>query len=467
MTQLAQQTSQRPTREPELRLVHGWGRTAPTAAHVVAVDDADAVATELRRAPGRGVLARGLGRSYGDSAQNAGGLVLDLTPLDRVLDVDLATARVEVEAGISLDRLLRQLLPLGLTLPVQPGTRQVTVGGAVANDIHGKNHHVAGSVGDHVEALTLLTADGEAHRLTPDGPDAALFWGTVGGLGLTGVITQVALRLRRVETSRVVVRTERAPDLASVMARLRELDRTAEYSVAWFDSVTRGRGAGRGVVLSGRDAELADLTDSERADPLSLPGPRTLPAPYSPVSLVNRASGRVFDELWFRKAPRRPRVGTEHAFGFFQPLDGVAGWNRLYGPRGLAQYQLLVPDDAACVVEEAVRTIADSGHVSCLNVLKRFGPGNAGMMSFPAPGWTLAVDLPVRDGLAPLLDRLDAMVVGAGGRVYLAKDSRLQAGRVAQMYPRLAELRELLSRVDPDGVFASDLARRLHLREDA
>lgn len=445
----------------------GWGRTAPTRARVESpTTDLEVVAAvheaarETRR---RGVVARGLGRSYGDAAQNAGGAVLDLTGLAQVHRLDLEAGVVEVDAGISLDRLLRVVLPLGLTLPVQPGTRQVTVGGAVACDVHGKNHHTAGSFGRYVRSLVLLTGAGDAIRLKPRGPDPELFWGTVGGMGLTGVVLRVELELRRVETSRVVVRAERQPDLHGVMDALREHDRTAEYSVAWFDSLAQGAATGRGVVMTGRDAVRDDLTAAQREDPLHVPASRRVQVPHTPLCAVNGVSGRAFNEAYFRRAPRRPSTRVEHAFGFFQPLDGLQSWNRLYGPRGLVQYQLVIPDAASEVVVEVVREVAASGHVSCLNVLKRFGPGTPGLLSFPAPGWTLALDLPVRAGLDAVLDRLDARVAEAGGRLYLAKDSRLPRRHLPTMYPRLGEFAELRHRADPGGLFVSDLARRLGL----
>lgn len=448
-------------------LLHGWGRTAATRARLASPrTESEAVSVvrdHVRRRDPRGVLARGLGRSYGDAAQNAGGTVLDITGLTEVHDLDLQAGVVEVGAGVSLDRLLRMVLPFGLTLPVQPGTRQVTVGGALACDVHGKNHHVAGSLGRHVRSLVLLTADGASTRLTPEGPDPELFWGTLGGMGLTGVVLRAELQLRRVETSRVLVRTERQPDLPSLMAALRERDLSAEHTVAWFDSVARGVSAGRGIVLAGRDATRDDLTSAERSDPLALPEPRGVTVPRSPVPLVNQVSGRAFNEVWFRRAPRRPATTLQHSFGFFQPLDAVRDWNRLYGPRGLVQYQLAVPEAASEVVVQVVREVAASGHVSCLNVLKRFGPGTQSPLSFPTRGWTLALDLPVRYGLDAVLDRLDAQVVEAGGRLYLAKDSRVARRHLRAMYPRADAFADLLARVDPQGHFTSDLARRLDL----
>jgi decaprenylphospho-beta-D-ribofuranose 2-oxidase len=445
-----------------LRPLTGWGRTAPTTARVLVASSVERISCAVTTADSRGVLARGLGRSYGDAAQNAGGLVVDVTGLTAVHSIDADRAVVDVDAGASIDFLLRTLLPLGLALPVLPGTRQVTVGGAIACDVHGKNHHEDGSFGHHVTSLDLVTSDGRVRTLTPEGPDPALFWATVGGMGLTGVVVRATIRLRRVETAYVVTRDERASDLDEVMARLVEGDRHSRYSVAWFDSVSRGRSMGRGIVMHGRDARTDDLPPNLVDRPFRLPSSLAIGTPaHLPSGLVNRLSGRAFNELWFRKTPRQPLVHVVTAFGFFHPLDSVTSWNRVYGPRGMCQYQLVVPMGAEDVVRQVVRRIADTGHVSCLNVLKRFGDGSPAPMSFPRPGWTLAVDLPVRDGLDRLLRELDELVLEAGGRVYLAKDSRLDPATVAAMYPRLGEFRAVLDRVDPGRVFTSDLARRL------
>ncbi len=310
-------------------------------------------------------------------------------------------------------------------------------------------------------ALWLVTADGHEHRLTPAD---SLFWATVGGMGLTGIITRAHLRLTRTETAYMSVSTRRAPDIDATMRLLEEGDDSFPYSVAWFDSVSSRHGAGRGVVHQGRHASLQDLSPQHLRKALVLPAGRTVRVPdLVPTSMVNAASGRLFSELWFHKAPRH-RVGQlQPASAFFHPLDQIADWNRLYGPRGFCQYQFVVPFSAAASVRECVDLIVASGHVSCLNVLKRLGAGNEGLLSFPTPGWTMAADFPVREGLDSLLDALDRIVLAAGGRLYLAKDSRMTARMLEASYPRIDDFRRIRQEVDPDGVFTSDLARRLHL----
>jgi decaprenylphospho-beta-D-ribofuranose 2-oxidase len=301
-------------------------------------------------------------------------------------------------------------------------------------------------------------------RCGPAGPDAELFWATVGGMGLTGVVVRATLRLHRVESAYFAVDTERARDLDDLMHRLDRDDDAYPYSVAWFDSVATGRRLGRAVITRGRSARVDELPPRLRPDPLRFDAPRlgTVP-PGLPSGLLNRLSARAFNELWFRKAPRLRRDEIQNVTEFFHPLDVLADWNRAYGPRGFCQYQFVVPFGAEDALRTAVRRIAWSGHVSCLNVLKRFGPGDPAPLSFPTAGWTLAVDIPVRPGLDRLFDALDELVLDAGGRVYLAKDARLPAATMHRMYPRLDEFRKVRAQVDPTGVFRSDLARRLDL----
>jgi decaprenylphospho-beta-D-ribofuranose 2-oxidase len=436
----------------------GWGRTSPVVATTVESDTAH-VADVLRSAGPRGVLARGLGRSYGDAAQNSGGEVLLPLAGETLMDGD----HVVAAAGVSLHDLMRFLLPRGRFLPVSPGTRYVSVGGALACDVHGKSHHRQGTFGANVVSADLVTPDGGRQVVSPTS-DPDLFWATVGGMGLTGVVTRATLRTIPVETGWMRVDTERYDDLGSLMAVMRESDASYTYSVAWVDTVSGGRALGRSVLSRGEHATAAELTGRAARTPYPMPDDPRLGAPQGvPSGLVSRATVRAFNEVWFRKAPRR-RVGELQTIaGFFHPLDGVADWNRLYGPAGFVQYQLVVPDEADEVVGEVIRRLASRGQASFLAVLKRFGPANDGLLSFPMAGWTLALDLPVRQGLGPLLDLIDDQVVEAGGRVYLAKDSRLRADRFAAMYPRLEEFLRVRDRVDPRRILTSDLARRLGL----
>ena len=433
----------------------GWGRTSPSIADVVTPRDEEEVATLLASSPS--VIARGLGRSYGDPAQLAGGLVLDNRGFTGIGPIDVAGV-VQVGAGVSIDELLAVMVPLGWFMPVTPGTRQVTIGGAVAADVHGKNHHVDGSIAAHVLAMRLVTPTGIV-TVTPD-DDAALFWATMGAMGLTGFVSSVTLRMLRIETDQVLVDTTRYADLDSVMAAMSSGDADYRYSVAWVDCMTKGAHMGRAILTRGDHARAEDL------DERSLAGPRAsrLAVPnVVPSGLLNTASIKVFNELWYRSA--RDGMGKAHSLSsFFHPLDGVNDWNRLYGKRGFVQYQFCVPDESAQTVVDAIATLSSSGVASFLGVLKRFGDADAGPLSFPTRGWTLALDLPVGSSMLPeVLDRLDDMVLEGDGRIYLAKDARLDPTTFASMYPRLDEFLAVKDRVDPDHRLTSDLARRLRL----
>ncbi|MFF3453072.1 FAD-binding protein [Streptomyces sp. NPDC002730] len=442
--------------------VTGWGRTAPTTSRLLRPRTPAEAAAAVRMCGARGGIARGLGRAYGDAAQNAGGSVLDMTALDRIRTVDAEAGLVVCDAGVSLHRLMEVLLPLGWFVPVTPGTRYVTVGGAIGADIHGKNHHVSGSFSRHVRSLELLTADGEIQDVVP-GTD--LFNATAGGMGLTGVILSATVQLHPVETSLMSVDTERTTDLDDLMARLTATDQRHRYSVAWIDLLARGRALGRSVLTYGEHAPLDALPPRARRTPLTF-RPGQLPAApgFVPGGLLGRTTVGLFNALWYRKAPRQRTGELQKISTFFHPLDGVPHWNRIYGRGGFVQYQFVVGHGQEEALRRIVRRISRRGCPSFLAVLKRFGEGDPGWLSFPMAGWTLALDIPARlPGLGAFLDELDEEVASAGGRVYLAKDSRLRPELLAEMYPRLPEFRALRAEADPSGVFVSDLSRRLAL----
>jgi decaprenylphospho-beta-D-ribofuranose 2-oxidase len=426
--------------------------------------DAGALQAAVAGAGDRGIAPRGLGRSYGDAAQNAGGEVVDVTALRGIRALDLEADLVTVGAGTSLSALTRALVPRGRFLPVLPGTGQVTVGGAIACDIHGKSHHRDGGFAAHVASFDLVTPDGRDRlRVTPDGmPD--VFAVTAGGMGLTGVIVEATLRLLRIESSRMLVDTERAQDLDDAMARLESGDHRYRYSVAWIDCLASGRRLGRSVLSRGDHAPADAAGSGGGRDPLALPGEPTVAAPpWAPSSLLRPATIRLFNEAWFRKSPREERGHRAGIREFFHPLDGVSGWNRLYGRNGMLQYQFVVPFGADATVRAVLERLVSTRCPSFLGVLKRLGP-DSGPLSFPMPGWTLALDMPAgSERLGQSLDELDDLVAEAGGRVYLAKDSRLRPELLPRMYPRLDEWRSVRDRLDPDRRMRSDLARRLGL----
>ena len=449
---------------PSRARLWGWGRTNSTVAEEVAVP-AGGLAETLKEAGPRGALARGLGRSYGDAAQNGGGLVLRLTAGTGDVVLDPAAGRATVGAGVSIDELLRVIVPRGFFVPVTPGTRFVTIGGAIASDIHGKNHHVDGSIANYIDSITMMLADGSTTVVGPH-HNPALFWATTGGMGLTGVMLDATIRLLPIETSRMSVDTSRMADLDTLLATMSSGDDDVRYSVAWIDLVAKGRHLGRSVLSRGDHARLADLDARQAVDPFAY-GPHQLIAvpPLVPsVGVLNHASIAAFNEVWYRKAPKR-RTGEIQGIGaFFHPLDLVGSWNRLYGSRGMLQYQFVVPFGEEDAMRTVVERLSASGAPSFLAVLKRFGGANPAPLSFPRAGWTLALDLPgASRGLGDLLHGLDRVVLDAGGRHYLAKDSHMTPDAVRRGYPRLDDWKAIRDEVDPHRIWQSDLGRRLGL----
>ena len=467
-------TDQLPTTRQRLT---GWGRTAPSASQVLSTSDADQIvravqdAAQRRTRGGRGVLARGLGRSYGDVAQNGGGLVVDMTALNTIHSIDPVSAEVVLDAGVDLDTLMRMALPYGLWVPVLPGTRQVTIGGAIGCDVHGKNHHSAGSFGDHVASMDLLVADGRVLTIRPEGspddPDGRLFWATVGGLGLTGIILRVTLTMTRTETAYFLADGVRTRTLDETIAAHSDgSEARYDYSSAWFDAISAPPKLGRAAMSRGNLATLDELREYApklASDPLGFSGKTFLTLPdVFPNGLANKLTFGALGSLWYAKSGTYTNK-IQSLTGFYHPLDMFGEWNRAYGSDGFLQYQFVVPPEAVEEFKLILRDISASGHHSFLNVFKLFGDGNRAPLSYPMAGWNVCVDFPIRPGLSDLLTKLDARVLEFGGRLYAAKDSRVDAATFHAMYPRIDEWIATRRSIDPDGVFASDLARRLDL----
>jgi len=449
----------------ETRTLSGWGRTNPVTAQVVQPSSLEQLQELIRGAPPRSLIARGLGRSYGDAAQLKDGTLIELPAFDRI-ELDPASGTVTAGAGVSLDQILRVIVPAGFFLPVTPGTRNVTVGGAIAADVHGKNHHVDGSFGNHVQRLLLVDGTGTLRELTPSGrgsfDEAEFFWATVGGMGLTGVIVEATFSLIPITSSLISVDTTRYRDLESLMAAMVEADAKYRYSVAWVDSLDP---KGRGVLTCGDHAPAEALPKSQQSDPLYY-DPKALASapPFLPGGLLNKFTVRAFNEAWYRKAPKH-RVGELQAIApFFHPLDGVQDWNRIYGPAGFLQYQFAVPNEAAHLVPRTLEALRQVGAPSFLTVLKRFGPSNPAPLSFPIPGWTLAADVPAAvPGLLEILDQLDEEVAAAGGRLYLAKDSRQSRFIFSRGYGGSGEWKSTKDIYDSGHRLSSSLSSRLNL----
>ncbi len=467
-------STQIPTRPARLT---GWGRTAPTASEVLSTPDVDLIARAVAQAAeqrphgGRGVVARGLGRSYGDVAQNGGGLVVDMTALNTIHSIDPVSREVVVDAGVDLDTLMKAALPYGLWVPVLPGTRQVTIGGAIGNDIHGKNHHSAGSFGDHVTSMDLLVADGRVLTLRPEGspddPEGKLFWATVGGIGLTGIILRATIAMTPTETAYFLADGVRTKTLEETIAAHSDgSEGRYDYSSAWFDAISKPPKLGRAAISRGNLATLAQLQEFApklAKDPLSFSGKTfvTLPDVF-PNGLANKATFGPLGGLWYAKSG----TYTNHVqslTGFYHPLDMFGEWNRAYGTDGFLQYQFVVPPEAVEEFKLLILDIQASGHYSFLNVFKLFGEGNRAPLSYPMAGWNVCVDFPIKKGLSEFLTGLDARILEFGGRLYTAKDSRVDAATFHAMYPQIDDWLATRRAIDPDGVFVSDMARRLEL----
>lgn len=389
-------------------------------------------------------------RSYGDACLNGAGKAIQMTRLDRILGFDEAEGSLHVEAGITVGEIARIYAPRGWLPSVMPGTGFATVGGCIANDVHGKNHHHAGSFGQFVDEITLLQ-NGKSRKVTPDKtPD--LFKATVGGLGQTGIIVSARLRLLSCKGDLMTVTERRAENLEEFLS-LFDSSR-ATYSVGWIDATAKGGALGRGILEEGETGYgLVPPPKRSKSIPIDAPGF----ALSSPVV-------RIFNHAYFHRVPEPGRTLVKPINDFFFPLDKIHAWNRLYGKRGFHQFQCVVPLDAVDTLREMLEKIAHSGLASPLAVLKRMGPGRAGYMSFPMEGYTLAVDFPNRGPVASLIARLEEMTAAAGGRIYLAKDALATAKRLQGMYPEQPKFAAAAAKADPEGHLTTDLVRRLKLR---
>lgn len=438
--------------------VSGWGggpRTPMTLVHPQSIDE---LHESVVRAGATGAIARGMGRSYGDAAQLRGGTVVDITGL-RAFGLDAANGILTADGGATFAALLAALAPAGWTLPVVPGTQHITIGGAIASDVHGKNHAGAGTFGSHVLELGLLTASGEV-RVLMCREGGELLAATIGGMGLTGVIVWARVKLTRLHSGWVSVDTDRVQTLDDALAVLDAPG--GGYRVAWLDLL--GPRPVRGVVT--RAGQLVQPSRGDRDEVRATFPPRLTIPSWWPGGLLRPSVVRTFNELRFRRTPVR-QAGRVESFGAHMfPLDVVNAWPRLYGPSGFVQYQLVVPRGREPTLEELIVRLRRSPVPCYLAVLKDFGAANGALLSFPLAGWTLTLDMPrSAPGLEPLLRGFDELVAGAGGRVYLAKDWRLSPQVLAAMYPRLDEWRAMRDRADPERRWRSDLALRTGLVE--
>lgn len=432
----------------------GWGRSSYATSRVFDARTAEHVVAALRDPASGRVVARGAGRSYGDASLNAGGSLIQTTSMKAVHGFDRNSGEIVIDPGVTFGDLLHSYAALGWIAPVTPGTQFATLGGAIANDVHGKNHDRDGSIGDHVRWLDLALPDGTIRRVDPVS-EPELFAATVGGIGLTGVITRLCLQMKRVPGSMLRVRERRAASLDEYLDALQEARTTSSYSVGWIDGLANGRSLGRGIL------ETADHIEDPR--PLKRRWRARMPVDLPEIAFNSWSIG-LFNQLYYHRIPARGRERRLDLATFFYPLDAITDWNRMYGRRGFVQFQCVIPDgEARAALHELLRAISASGLASFLAVIKTLGRAGRGHLSFPAPGITLALDFPIRDNTPDLLARLHGITADHGGRIYLAKDSCVPAGLLPQMYPRLTQFRSVLGRVDPQRRMRSDMSDRLQL----
>ncbi|MEM6387659.1 MAG: FAD-binding oxidoreductase [Pseudomonadota bacterium] len=425
----------------------GWGRVHRATGELARPERASALAalTTEEPAPALGKL-----RSYGDACLNDGGRAVDMSRLDRILSFDTKTGLVHVEAGCQIGQLLKIFAPKGWLPPVMPGTGFATIGGGIAMDVHGKNHHGAGSFGQHITEMTLITPSGP-QVVTPTKP-ASLFKATVGGLGQTGPILSAKFKMLKAKGDVMVVTERRIANWDEFLPLLDASEAT--YTVGWIDATARGDDLGRGIL---EEAETGGglVKPAKRGKRIPLDAPRVALSP--PIV-------KAFNTAYWRRVPSKGRTVVKPIDDFFFPLDKLHDWNRLYGKAGFHQFQCVVPIAQADALREMVAKIADAGLASPLAVLKRMGPGRAGYMSFPMEGYTLALDFRASSEAERLILELEDMTVAADGRIYLAKDALSRPRSIAPMYPEHSAWLKAVTKIDPDGAFATDLVDRLNLR---
>ena len=425
----------------------GWGRVLRAKGQLARPERASALNALVQEEPAPAI---GMCRSYGDACLNSNGNAVDMTRLDRVLAFDDKTGLIHVEAGAQIGQLLKVFAPRSWLPPVMPGTGFATVGGGIAMDVHGKNHHGAGSFGQHITEFTLMTAQGP-QVVTPE--DETLFKATIGGLGQTGPILSAKFHMLKAKGDVMVVTERRVDDWDEFIAHLDASDAT--YSVGWIDATARGEELGRGV-----------LEEAETGGGLVKPAKRGKSVPFNaPRFALSPAIVRMFNAAYWRRVPERGRTVVKPIDDFFFPLDKINDWNKLYGKAGFHQFQCVVPLDAADSLRAILEKIANSGLASPLAVLKRMGDGRAGYMSFPMAGYTLAVDFRNAPKAERLMAALEEMTIAAGGRIYLAKDALAKADNIRGMYPEHANWLKAVTDADPERLFETDITRRLKLRD--
>ncbi|WP_343838413.1 FAD-binding oxidoreductase [Salinibacillus aidingensis] len=450
--------------KPVKKKISGWGNYPVESCFVYRPENETDIHDIIEGTQDFSHIAYGLGRSYADTALNKDQGVIRLEQLNHFLHFDEDQRLLTCEAGVTLSDIIDVFLPRGYFLPVTPGTKLVTVGGAIANDVHGKNHHVDGCFSEFVTSFDLLTGSGEVMTCSRE-ENSEVFWATVGGIGLTGIILRATISLIPVESAFINVTYEKAGHLDEAFDKFIENDQNYKYSVAWIDCLSSGSSLGRSVLMRGDHAKQSDLPMNVQ-DPYALPNKFPLKMPvHAPGMALNYWSISAFNQLYYSSFKDESKL--EDLTSFFHPLDAIDDWNKLYGRNGFVQYQAVFPKDQQPKegIRKLLERLSSDKRSSFLAVLKSSGQANHGMLSFPMEGYTLALDIPNKKGLFPFLKELDEIVLAHGGRVYLAKDASLDEETFKQMYPRWEEFLNVKQQVDPKGVFRSSMSRRLGLTD--
>jgi decaprenylphospho-beta-D-ribofuranose 2-oxidase len=436
------------------KLISNWNNYPLVEASEISFDHGKEIAGKLAQTS----IAHGNGRCYGDASLSAE--VVNTLRYDKILAFDEVNGVITCQSGLLLSDLLQITVPGGWFLPVTPGTKFITVGGAVASDVHGKNHHVDGSFSRHIVSMSVLTGTGETFVCSPT-THSELFWATCGGMGLTGIILDVKFRLKRINTAFIRQKQIRAGSLDEIMHLFGE-NNGYTYSVAWIDCLKSGKHFGRSILILGEHAPV----DEVKTDRILMPKQKalfTVPF-YFPSFVLNGFSVKIFNALYYARNYKRTMDSVVHYDGFFYPLDSILSWNKIYGKKGFVQYQFVLPlESSRDGLTDILARINRRGTGSFLAVLKLFGDQD-NLISFPMKGYTLALDFPIRPGLFEFLDELDRIVADYGGRIYLSKDARMKNEIFWRTYPYAREFKEILTRYDPENRFVSRLSQRLTLK---
>ena len=445
--------------------ISGWGKNKFVDVKLVTPKSIKEIKTIIINSKPKSLIVRGQGRSYGDAAQIRKGTVLKLRNFKAIYP-DYENNEVTAEAGATFEEILKVIIPKGYFLPVTPGTKKITLGGAIAADVHGKNHHQDGSFGNYIKRIRLINGIGEEISLNPHQENHSEtnknFWSTIGGMGLTGIVIDATFSIIPIQTSFILEESKRYNNIESLMQDMTKKDRNYKYIVAWIDSMNMDF---RGILTCGNHAKTEEINHIEGRTKLTFdPNSLTSVPEIIPISLMNKVVIKLFNEFWFRKSPKKITQKIIPIDNFFYPLDKIQNWNNIYGRTGFIQYQIVVPEEHSAMIKEILNKLKQINALSFLPVLKKLGQANQSYLSFPIEGWTLSIDLPANNKkIENLLSNFDKDIAKIGGRIYLAKDSRQSSHIFKKTYKDLNLWIKQKQILDPKNIFISDIAKRLKI----